>query len=315
MLKTVTIAHTFHAQRIDVVLASLFPEYSRTHLSQFIKSGHILLDNTPVKPNTKVKFNQLITIHADFKLTEHPGFDNIVPNSCNYSVVYDDEAILVINKPAGLTVHPGVGTENNTLANGLINDYPTLVTLPRCGIVHRLDKDTTGLMVIAKTLEAQTALTRMIQAREIKREYIALVHGMVECAGTIRTFFGRHPKNRLKMSVLKAGKLAVTHYQPIRQYDFLSLVHLQLETGRTHQIRVHLSHIHHPIIGDPLYGRPIHFPNNTPVHFIDQLKQFKRQALHAKLLSFLHPITHSPLTFEAEIPHDLASLIFFAQDN
>lgn len=303
----------YHGQRLDVVLARMYPMYSRNHLAHFIKTGDVLLDGLTVKPNIKVKMNQMVTIHTDFKVSKHPGFDNMIPESCDFTILYEDNDILVVNKPADLTVHPGVGTDNHTLANGLIARYPDLMALPRCGIVHRLDKDTTGAMVIAKTLEAQTELIRMIQAREVTREYIALVQGHIDTNGVIRTMFGRHPKNRLKMSVLKDGKKAVTHYCPLAYFDFLTLLQLQLETGRTHQIRVHLAHMHHPIVGDKLYGKPLHFPKDTPIELMNTLKSFNRQALHAKTLSFLHPISKIPLTIEADLPHDLTTLISICQ--
>lgn len=291
--------------RLDVTLATMFPEFSRARLVQWLQEGHILVDGNVCKPRFKlhggefVSFQRPVSIMADTL----PEAQDIA-----LDIVYEDDEVLVINKPAGLVVHPGAGNPRDTLLNALLHYAPALSELPRGGIVHRLDKDTTGLMVVAKTLEAQTSLVRQLEARVVERRYLALVHGHVTGGGMLETGYGRHPRQRLKMAVLQGGKVAITHYRLRAHFPGCSLLDVHLKTGRTHQIRVHMSHLHHPLIGDSLYGsRRIAKLDDASLR--QALTEFPRQALHAATLAFTHPTREDILTCEAPLPQDFASLL------
>lgn len=302
-----TIPSECHGQRLDAVLASLFPDYSRSQLSKWIKDGLVLLNQNPCKPKDKVAYGDLI--HLIITESNHPVTEQLIAQDIPLDIVYEDEDILVINKPAGLVVHPGAGNYDMTLVNALLFHSSQLQKLPRAGIIHRLDKDTTGLMIVAKTQAAYTELVRQMQAREIHRHYQALVQGYLVSGDVIETFFGRHPRNRLKMAVCTQGREAITHYSIHRHFNDYTLLDIQLMTGRTHQIRVHMAHINHPVVGDQLYGGRVKYPKNVTPELRQTLENFKRQALHACKLSLVHPINQEELTFHAPLPDDFKLLL------
>lgn len=301
------ISREHHLQRIDVVVAQLLPDYSRSQISTWIKNGNILLNDCPCKPKDKICEGDKVLVNIP---QQHaPNLSHYNPENIPLDIFFEDEQLLVLNKPAGLVVHPGAGNWEHTLAHALVYHAPVLNNLPRAGIVHRLDKETTGLMVVAKTLVAQTALVRQMQAREIERHYITLVQGHVISGGVIETNFGRHPRNRLKMAVLNEGREAITHYAVKKQYHDFTLLDVKLMTGRTHQIRVHMAHIKHPVVGDPLYGGRPRFPGQASEQLRTLLQEFQRQALHACALSLHHPITDERLAFNAPLPQDFQILV------
>lgn len=308
-----TVPRELHGQRIDVVLAELMPEFSRSQLSTWLKQGKITVRERLLKPKEKIAEGELIDIAIDFSALESK-VENCQPENIPLSIVFEDEEFLIINKPTGLIVHPGAGNPAHTLVNALLYHEPSLHQLPRAGIVHRLDKETTGLLVVAKTLTSHTHLVRQMQERLIERRYITLVQGHVIAGGEIDTNYGRHPRNRLKMAVCGNGRQAITHYSVRKQYQYFTLLDVQLLTGRTHQIRVHMAHINHPVIGDPLYGGRMRYPTDASHELISLLQQFKRQALHAKTLSFLHPVTEKLMTFEAPLPTDFELLLTALDD-
>ncbi len=306
--KQITIPREYHSQRVDSVLAQLLPEYSRSQISSWIKTGSVTLNHKPCKPKDKTMDGDLIQINVDF-IKPETDFNLCEPEDIPLQIVYEDEHLLVLNKPANLVVHPGAGNKNHTLVNALLHHAPVLHHLPRAGIIHRLDKDTTGLLIVAKSLTSHTSLIRQMQAREIQRHYITLVQGHIISGGTIDTGFGRHPRNRLKMTVTEQGRQAITHYTVNKQYQDFTLLDVALMTGRTHQIRVHLAYINHPVVGDQLYGGRMRFPANANEQLKSVLQQFKRQALHARFIAFSHPETEEQLTFEAPLPDDFELLL------
>ncbi len=306
LAKEAIVPKELHGQRVDVVLAQLFPDYSRSQLSQWLKEGVIMLDQRQYKPKEKVSGGEHVVLQCA-QLAVHD--DRQLPENIPLDIVFEDDYILIINKPAGLVVHPGAGNPQHTLVNALLYHDEALQHLPRAGIVHRLDKDTTGLLIVAKTLETHTRLVRQMQAREIQRQYLCLVYGHVISGGHIETFYGRHPRNRLKMAVCKQGREAITEYTLRNQYHALTLLDVKLLTGRTHQIRVHMAHINHPLVGDQLYGGRVRVPAGATAEFRDTLQQFKRQALHAYYLSLAHPHSHEQLTFTAPLPDDFQLLL------
>ncbi|MGQ3891215.1 23S rRNA pseudouridine(1911/1915/1917) synthase RluD [Legionella sp. CNM-4043-24] len=297
-----------HGLRVDAVLAQLIPRFSRSQLTAWLKEGKISVDNRILKPKEKVSAGQIIQVSVDFDALENK-VEHCVAENIPLDIIFEDDHVMVINKPSGLVVHPGAGNAQHTLVNALLYHAPSLGQLPRAGIVHRLDKETTGLLVIAKTLPSHTSLIRQMQERSIQRNYITLVQGHLIVGGEIETCYGRHPRNRLKMAVCQQGREAITHYSIRRQYQTYTLLDVKLLTGRTHQIRVHMAHINHPVVGDPLYGGRTRFPENASDDLLLTLRQFKRQALHAKTLAFHHPETHDLLTFEAPLPDDFQHLI------
>lgn len=305
----VTVPSDAHGLRIDVVLAQLFPDYSRAQLTHWLKDGQIMLDQRQVKPKEKVFGGEMIHVQVDLtSINQRPEHDS--PENIPLNIAFEDDHLLIINKPAGLVVHPGAGNPCHTLVNALLHYYPDLSHLPRAGIIHRLDKDTTGLLLVAKTLAAYTQLARMMQAREIHRHYIALVYGHVIAGSRIETGYGRHPRNRLKKAVCVDGREAITDYRIKKSYHDFSLLEVTLLTGRTHQIRVHMAHIKHPVLGDPLYGHPrLRIPTGASEELHQALQNLKRQALHAWKLSFIHPMTQENITVEATLPEDFNSLI------
>lgn len=297
-------------KRLDVVLALSFPQYSRSLLQDWIEQGAVSVDGVSAKKKLKVEEGQSIVIDALLQETTHWEAVSAVSQDCDYRIVYEDEDLLVIDKPAGLVVHPAAGNTDNTLINGLLADYPSLAQLPRAGLVHRLDKDTTGLLVVARTVAAHTELVRKLQLHEINREYQAVVNGVMIAGGRVDAPLARHPRNRQKRAVVSSGKEALTHYRVISRFSRQTHLSLRLETGRTHQIRVHLAHIGFPIVGDKIYGmRGNLLPKHADEALISALQQFPRQALHAYRLSFMHPITEEEIDCISPLPQDMQLLV------
>lgn len=304
----IRLPQALHGQRIDQALAQLFPQYSRSQLSHWLKQALITVNQKAVKPKEKVMGGDLITVSIDWSALENQN-QSCLAEAIPLDIVYEDASLLVINKQAGLVVHPGAGNQQHTLVNALLHHCPSLEQLPRAGIVHRLDKETTGLLVVGKTLTAHTSLVRQMQEKTIQRRYICLVHGHVISGGEIDTAFGRHPRNRLKMAVCAQGRQAITFYSIKKQYQCVTLLDVQLMTGRTHQIRVHMAHINHPVVGDPLYGGRSRISAQLDPALRQSLMAFKRQALHAASLSFVHPETSEVLTLTAILPDDFQALL------
>lgn len=307
--KQFTIPREYHNQRVDSVLAQLLPEYSRSQISTWIKTGAIKMNSTQCRPKDKISGGAFIEIDVNFSQSIDADFKLSKPEAIPLCVIHEDDDVLVINKPAGLVVHPGAGNQEHTLVNALLHHNADLYHLPRAGIIHRLDKDTTGLLIVAKTLKAHTSLIRQMQAREIDRHYITLVQGYIVSGGIIETGFGRHSRNRLKMAVTENGREAITHYAINKHYQDFTLLDVHLMTGRTHQIRVHMAHINHPVLGDQLYGGRMRIPPGMDESSRAVLQQFKRQALHARTISFYHPETEEQISCEAPIPDDFQLLI------
>lgn len=305
LIKEALVTAEHCGQRVDLVLAQLFPDYSRSQLSNWLKNGSITVNQRQYKPKDKLYGGERITMHV--ALEEKNTW--CVAQNIPLDIVFEDQHLLIINKPSGLVVHPGAGNADHTLVNALLHHDPNLQHLPRAGIVHRLDKDTTGLLIVAKTLTTHTSLIRLMQAREIQRHYLTLVYGHVIAGGTIDTFYGRHPHNRLKMAVCTQGKQAITHYSVNKQYDGFTLLDVKLMTGRTHQIRVHMAHINHPVVGDTVYIGRNRLPAGLSGEHRLAFQSFKRQALHAGFLSFHHPETQELLTFTAPLPDDFQRLL------
>ena len=291
-------------QRFDAVVATLFDEYSRSKLASWIKSGELLLDGKTVRPRDPVRGGETVTLSATETVQTHSE-----PEAIDLDIVFEDEHILVINKPAGLVVHPGAGNPKGTLVNALLNHDPSLDKLPRAGIVHRLDKDTSGVMVVAKTLPSHTKLIEMLSDRDVHRQYLAVINGALVSGATVDARIDRHPRDRIRQAVVDTGKTAITHYRLRERFRTHTLVECRLETGRTHQIRVHMAYVKHPIVGDPLYGGSLKLPKAATEALVEQLRSFKRQALHAEVLSFEHPISGETVTFNAPMPADMQRLV------
>lgn len=291
-------------RRFDAVLAELFPEFSRSRLAAWVKSGDVLLDGASVRPREPVRGGQEVLLTATLEAQVSAG-----PEDIPLSVLYEDAEVLVIDKPAGLVVHPGAGNHSGTLVNALLFRDPALVMVPRAGIVHRLDKDTSGVMVVARTLQAQAALVAQLSAREVHRQYLAVVVGALVSGGTVSAPIDRHPRDRLRMAVREDGREATTHYRLHERFRAHTALECRLETGRTHQIRVHMAHLKHPIVGDPLYGGPLKLPRGASEGLVEALRGFRRQALHAQALEFVHPATGETVRCEAPLPEDMQALL------
>jgi 23S rRNA pseudouridine1911/1915/1917 synthase len=290
--------------RLDNALHQLLPDYSRSRIQQWIQQGFVCINQQACKPRQKVFGGDRV----DLDVPEQPVIADL-PQSVEFSILYQDEDIFVVNKPAGLVVHPAAGHPDGTLVNGLLERDARLEQLPRAGIVHRLDRDTTGVMVVARNLVAHNWLVDQLQQRLVKRHYIAIARGVVTAGRSVETMIGRHPQNRKKMAVVAAGKSAITHFQVARKFNHYSLIKLQLETGRTHQIRVHMAHLNYPLLGDPLYGGPTRVSAGIDPALFPVIDNFKRQALHAERLSFLHPGSQEMVSFEAPLPGDFQQLL------
>lgn len=292
-------------KRLDVVLSEMFPEYSRSRLQQWLKQGNITINGeVQKKPRFSLVGGEYIEVNAEIEAA-----GQWQPQAIQINIVYEDSELIVVNKQAGLVVHPGTGNSDKTLVNGLLHRYPELEGLPRAGIIHRLDKNTTGLLVVARNLKAHHHLTSQLQQRAFTREYQALVSGKMIVGGTVDAPIGRHPHQRVKMAVVASGKEAITHYQLKHKYRAHCLLDLKLETGRTHQIRVHMNHIGHTLVGDQVYGGRLMIPSGASEALANALRHFKRQALHARKLGLIKPSTGKWIEWEAELPDDFRQLV------
>jgi len=307
---TAKIPDEMAGMRLDQCLAEMFSDYSRSKLQTWIKAGRVTVDQQTLKAKDKVDGGELITLDAEAEeVMEYEAED--IP----LEIIFEDDSILIVNKPAGLVVHPAVGHWDGTLVNALLNHAPSLKTLPRAGIVHRLDKDTSGLLMVAKTLQAHNSLSTQLQERSITREYLALVKGWMTAGGTVDEPLGRHPADRKKHTVRDDGKHAVTHYRLEERLKKNTLIRVKLETGRTHQIRVHMAYIGYPLVGDPVYGGRFQMPANCSEQLEEVLRSFKRQALHATRLGLQHPETDEYCEWELAIPEDMVNLIKAIKQN
>jgi 23S rRNA pseudouridine1911/1915/1917 synthase len=298
-------------KRLDQALAEMFPDYSRSRIKEWILADFVKVDGQILnKPREKLVGEELIEINAEIEVqVQHKAQD------IDLNIVYEDEHILVINKPMNLVVHPGAGNGDGTVLNALLNHAPEIANVPRAGIVHRLDKDTTGLMVVAKTIPAQTHLVEQLQAREISREYEAVIIGTMVAGGTVDAPIGRHPTKRTNMAVRESGKPAMTHYRVMEKFRAHTYIRLKLESGRTHQIRVHMSHLRYPLVGDQAYGGRPKPPKACSSEMVDMLRGFRRQALHAIQLELTHPVTGEWMSWKAPLPEDFSALLSVLRDD
>lgn len=290
-------------ERVDQALAKLFPDYSRSRLQTWLKGGQILVNNEIKRAKDKVLGGEQVKLQV--VLVSENSWE---PENIPLNIVYEDEQLLVINKPAGMVVHPAAGNFSGTMLNALLHYAPELEAVPRAGIVHRLDKDTSGILVVARTLTSQKLLVEQLQARTFLREYDAIIMGSVTAGNTINQPIGRHPINRKRMAVNSNGKPAITHFRVNERYRLHTKLTVKLETGRTHQIRVHMAYINHPLLGDPVYAGRFKIPAASDDAFIDTLKSFRRQALHARHLGLIHPATNEFIEWEVEVPQDMLDL-------
>lgn len=291
-------------QRLDRVAAELFADHSRSRIQQWIREGQLRVDGRARKPRDKLIGGETLTLEAVLEASERWEAEPV-----DLDVVHADDQIIVLDKPAGLVVHPGAGTPGGTLLNGLLYHFPELAAMPRAGIVHRLDKDTSGLMVVARSFQAHTALVGQLQARTMGREYEAVASGVLTGGGTVDEPIGRHPTQRVRMAVSPVGKEAITHYRVLERFRNHSLVRCKLATGRTHQIRVHLAHIGHPLVGDPLYAGRNRLPKGVRPQVAEALRHFSRQALHAARLELQHPASGESMAWRSELPDDIIDLL------
>ena len=301
---TNTVKDSQLGQRLDQAIAELFADFSRSRLKEWLLAGKVQVNGEVVtKPRTRVMGGEEITLQAELEDEERWEAQDIP-----LDIVYEDEDIIVINKPRDFVVHPGAGTPDGTVLNALLHHYPDIAEVPRAGIVHRLDKDTTGLMVVAKTVPAQTRLVRALQKRNITREYEAIAIGRMTAGGKVDKPIGRHSTKRTLMAVAPMGKPAVTHYRVAEHFREHTRIRLRLETGRTHQIRVHMSYLQHPLLGDTAYGGRARIPTGASEELTEMIRGFDRQALHAVMLRFDHPVTGEELEFHAPVPDDMVEM-------
>jgi len=301
----------YAGKRLDVVLAELFPEYSRSRLKIWIEQGQVLLNGETAKPKKKITGDEQLQLSIQNIESEQDCVAEDIP----LDIVYQDDDIIIINKPADFVVHPAAGHYSGTMQNALLHYDESLAAIPRAGIVHRLDKDTTGLMVVARNLSSHKYLVDQIQQHEVLRQYQAVVYGVMTGGGMVDQPIGRHPRDRIKMAVRENGREAITHYRLLQRFREHSLVKVQLETGRTHQIRVHMSYLRHPVVGDPVYAGRHRIPAGAQPELIEYLQAFKRQALHAWKLSFAHPGHGEEVSYEAPLPDDMLQLISLLQED
>jgi 23S rRNA pseudouridine1911/1915/1917 synthase len=297
--------------RLDSALARLLPSHSRTRIKGWIEDGAVLVGKKPAKPRDIVAAGALVRVQVTLNVPE----SRVLPEAIELRLVHEDPDVLVIDKPAGMVVHPGAGNPRHTLQNALLGLDPALEKLPRAGLIHRLDKDTSGLLVVARSAEAQTALSRQLMARSISREYLAVCVGVMTGGGTVDAPIGRNRSDRLKMAIRESGRPAVTHYRVLERFRAHSYLSVQLETGRTHQIRLHLSHLKYPIVGDPVYGGRFAQPKGATQELVQTLRGFKRQALHAATLGFDHPRSGRRLVLTSPVPTDFGQLLLALRDD
>lgn len=307
---TIKVPENLAGMRLDQVLAELFPDYSRSKLQTWIKAGRVRVNNEALKTRDKLYGGEEIVLDAEPEVVLVCEPENIP-----LDIIFEDKSILIVNKPAGLVVHPGAGNWKGTLQNALLYHDSRLESLPRAGIIHRIDKDTSGLLMVAKTLQAHHSLSDQLQEREITREYLAVVKGWMTAGGTVNEPIGRHAVDRIRYTVRDDGKEAITHYRLIQRFIHHTFLRVQLETGRTHQIRVHMAHIGYPLVGDQLYGGPFRMPGDCGEAMEKQLRSFKRQALHAAKLGLIHPRTGNYCEWEQPLPEDMHYLLQTLAEN
>ena len=297
--------------RLDQAAAKMFPDFSRARLQSWIKSGALRVDGEPTNQRAKVTVGNVLELQAELE-PEVAWSGESLP----LDILFEDEDILILNKPPGLVVHPGAGNPNGTLVNALLHHRPSLESLPRAGLVHRIDKETSGLLVVAGSLRAHTSLVDQLQHKTMHREYFAVVRGTMTGGGTVNAPIGRHPRQRTKMAVVPhGGKEAVTHYRLAERFRAHTAIDVQLETGRTHQIRVHMAHRNHPLLGDPVYGGRLQFPADASEDLKASLRSFRRQALHARRLTLVHPADQEEMVFESPLASDLVELVAVLRDD
>jgi 23S rRNA pseudouridine1911/1915/1917 synthase len=307
---TEEVPHEMAGMRLDQVLAELFADYSRSKLQTWVKAGRVQVNGLTLKAKDKLVGGETIVLDAEAEIVVIAE-----PEPIPLEIIFEDECLLIVNKPAGLVVHPAIGNWNGTLLNALLNHDNHLENLPRAGIVHRIDKETSGLLMIAKTLQAHNSLTQQLQARAITREYQAITRGRMTAGGTVDEPIGRHPTDRKRYAVRENGKEAVTHYRVGQRFTRHTLVQVKLETGRTHQIRVHMAHIRFPLLGDQVYGGRFQMPPDCSEQLEKELRSFKRQALHAAKLGLQHPVTDEYCEWEQPMPEDMTRLLAALAEN
>jgi len=302
---TNTIPEEAAGLRLDQALAKLFPEFSRGQITKWIKAGDVLVDGKTLRPRDSVNGDEEIVINTVLEVQD----ESWKAEAIELDIIYEDDDVIIINKPAGMVVHPGAGNHQGTLVNALLSHAPQLANIPRAGIVHRLDKSTTGLLMIAKTLQAHNSLVAQLQARTVVREYQAIAIGVMTAGGTVDEPIGRHHIDRKRMAVSNTGKPSITHYRVEQRFRAHTHIRCKLETGRTHQIRVHMAHIRHPLLGDQVYGGRFRMPKGVGEATRELLQGFKRQALHAGLLGFEHPSTGEDVSWQVDIPADMQHML------
>jgi len=297
--------------RLDQALAQLFSDYSRGQITKWIKAGYVLIDGKILRPKDSVIWGEQVEINAQIEAVD----EKWQAEAIQLDIIHEDQDILIINKPAGMVVHPGAGNHQGTLVNALLHHSPPLEGVPRAGIVHRIDKGTTGLLMIAKTLQAHNSLVSQLQARTVQREYQAIAMGVMTAGGTVDKPIGRHHTERKRMAITNTGKPAITHYRVEQRFRAHTHIRCKLETGRTHQIRVHMAHIRYPLLGDPSYGGRLRLPKGSSEICQQALQNFKRQALHAGLLGFIHPKTEQEVSWRIDIPDDMQTILAILDDD
>jgi 23S rRNA pseudouridine1911/1915/1917 synthase len=290
--------------RLDQAAAALFPDFSRARLQKWIRSGALMVDGRVSKPTYRLAGNELLSLDA-----EAERINRVIPQPIPLDIIHADDDLLVLNKPAGLVVHPAAGHPDGTLQNALLNFDELLDTLPRSGIVHRLDKETSGVMVVARSMRAHTSLVEQLQTKTMSRIYRAIAYGIIEADGAVDAPVGRHPRDRKRMAVVPSGRPAISHYRVLENFAGATYLEVSLETGRTHQIRVHMAHLGHSLAGDPVYGRPLKPKQGFSGELLEVLRSFPRQALHARKLKMVHPGNLKPVIFEAPLPEDFEQLL------
>jgi 23S rRNA pseudouridine1911/1915/1917 synthase len=298
-------------KRLDQALAQLYPDYSRSRLQSWIKAGYITVNDQVASQRFILHGGEKIAINIDTEPVQKLHQKEPIP----LDFIDMDNDIIIINKPPGLVVHPGAGNPQHTLLNALLYHFPELEQLPRAGIVQRLDKDTSGIMIVARSLRAHTNLVKQLQKRTITREYQSIVQGVITAGGTVDAPIGRHPVRRISMAVVDSGKQAITHYKVLKKFTAHSFIQVRLESGRTHQIRVHMAHLRHPVVGDPVYGGRPKFPRLANPELMQALQQFPRQALHASRLKVMHPSKGVEMGWQAPLPADMNKLLKLLENN